>query len=264
MNLVQYDNFNLYINEVNKIPFLTPEEEFQYAVDYFENKNYDSAKKIVQSNLKFVVKVAQGYTGYDMPTLDLIQEGNIGLLTAVRKFDPYRNTGFRTYAAWWIESYIKKYVMDNWSMFKMSTDDKARKYFFNTNKKLESIQDATFIKEVKTRMKQELSLHTEDEFGEEIINHLKCDLPNPEALMIEYQNQSNIKDAVQVAISKLNERDQYIIEHRIMDNTKERKEVATELGISTERVRQLEERIMRRLRNELTECNLNVGECNNG
>lgn len=259
MNLVVTDNFKHYMNQIEQIPLLTTEEEFSYATDYFNTKNSQSAKILIESNLRYVVKLAYNYKNYNMPKMDLIQEGNIGLMLALKKYNPYREVRFVHYASFWIKAYIQKYIMNNWSLLKIGTNAKSIKCFFNTDKQLEQLnQDDSFVYEFRERMKSDLSLNEINDLGIELLEELESNLPSQENLLIEYEHQTNLTNQVRCAINKLNERDQYILQHRILNDEKKTfKEISEELNISKERVRQLEEKILGNLKKELGEINGN-------
>ena len=133
---------DIYIAEINRFPLLTAEEEFKLAVELMKENSMEAAEKLVVSNLRFVVKVAHEYRNYRMKLADLIQEGNIGLMHAVKKFDPYKGYRLISYAVWWIRAYIQNYVIKSWSIVKIGTTQAQRKLFFKmsqTRKELETI-----------------------------------------------------------------------------------------------------------------------------
>src|SRR3954465_6345814 len=115
------DNLSLYLSEIKKFPVLSPEEEHRYAVKFYEEKDLEAAQTLITANLRFVVKIAAEYRDYGMKMLDLIQEGNVGLMMAVRKFNPYKGIRLITYAVWWIRAYIQNYVLSAWSLLKIGT-----------------------------------------------------------------------------------------------------------------------------------------------
>ncbi len=138
--LVRYDPLQVYINQARKYQLLTPEEEHEFAVKYHETGDLDAARRLVTSNLRLVIKIAHEYRKAYRNLLDLVQEGNIGLMHAVKKFDPYRGVKLSSYAAWWIRAYILKFILNNWSMVKIGTTQAQRKIFFNLRKEVERLK----------------------------------------------------------------------------------------------------------------------------
>src|SRR5471030_2313107 len=127
----QIGNIDAYISAVNRIPMLTPSEERQYATEFRDNDNLDAARQLVLSHLRLVVSIARNYLGYGLPHADLIQEGNIGLMKAVKRFDPDRGVRLVSFAIHWIKAEIHEYVLKNWRMVKIATTKAQRKLFFN-------------------------------------------------------------------------------------------------------------------------------------
>ena len=124
------DSLRLYMNEIRKFPLLSQEEEHRHAVSFFEDRDLTSAHSLITSNLRFVVKVAYEFRHYGLKMLDLIQEGNIGLMMAVRKFNPYKGVRLISYAVWWIKAYIQNHIISSWSLLKIGTTQAQRKLFF--------------------------------------------------------------------------------------------------------------------------------------
>lgn len=127
------DVLDLYIAEINRFPILTADEEFKLAVRFKKQKDLKAAEKLVTSNLRFVVKIAYEYNNYGIKLVDLIQEGNIGLMHAVKKFDPYKGFRLISYAVWWIRAYIQNFIIRSWSIVKIGTTQAQRKLFFKLN-----------------------------------------------------------------------------------------------------------------------------------
>ena len=134
MNLPTATNtLDLYISEINRFAILTPEEEFKLAVRYKKYNDMEAAEKLVVSNLRFVVKIAHEYRNYGVKLLDLVQEGNVGLMHAVKKFDPYKGYRLISYAVWWIRAYMQNFIIRTWSLVKIGTTQNQRKLFFKLN-----------------------------------------------------------------------------------------------------------------------------------
>jgi RNA polymerase sigma-32 factor len=137
---IPYDPLKKYLSEVSKYPVLTREEELEISTRVFQDKDREAAQKLAISNLKLVVKIALEYYNTYLNILDLIQEGNVGLLHAVKKYNPYKGTKFSTYASFWIRAYILKYIMDSWSLVKVGTTQGQRKLFYRLNKEKQKLE----------------------------------------------------------------------------------------------------------------------------
>src|SRR5262249_28936434 len=148
-SLVRHDPLTAYIQEIRRVPLLSREQEHELAVRYFEQGDVVAARRLVESNLRLVVKIAHEYRRAYRNLLDLIQEGNIGLMQAVKKYDPYRGVKLSSYAAWWIRAYILKFILNNWRLVKIGTTQAQRKLFFNLRKEKEKLEQLGFAPEHK-------------------------------------------------------------------------------------------------------------------
>ena len=262
-----------YINFAFSIPMLSQEEEFTLARDLRENGNLESARKLVLAHLKFVVKLAKGFKGYGLSENDLIQEGNIGLMKAVKKFDP--NVGVRlvTFAAHWIRAEIHEFIIKNWKIVKVATTKAQRKLFFNLrgSKKTTDWMSKDEVSELANKlsvkrsdvetMEQRLyctDLHAEtvakdERTSEKLALELVSDGSDPyEDLMLDELKNHREKELKQ-AISTLDERTKDIIFSRWLKTPKATlSELANRHGISGERIRQLEQAAMKKMRSSLT------------
>lgn len=266
------DNLTLYLSEIRKFKLLTEDEERHYAVRFFEEKDLEAAHTLITSNLRYVVKVASEYRRYGMKMLDLIQEGNIGLMMAVRKFNPYRGVRLISYAVWWIRAYIQNYIVSAWSLIKIGTTQAQRKLFYGLRKTKEELLRLTGrdsdalevssmldvsdheVTEMEQRLKGEVSLNEEIIAGDglTILETIADDRMNQEELLGEYQQEHLLKHAVARAVQDLNEKERYIVEHRITsDDPVTLQDIADHFSISRERVRQIEERALTKLKNVL-------------
>ncbi|MCL2761199.1 MAG: RNA polymerase sigma factor RpoH [Desulfuromonadales bacterium] len=265
------DNLDRYLAEIRKFPVLSVEEEKSFATRFFESKDVDAAHKLITSNLRFVVKVSSEYKAYGMRMLDLIQEGNIGLMMAVKKFNPYKGIRLISYAVWWIRAYIQNFIVSNWSLLKIGTTQAQKKLFFKLNKTKNAIKNmlgsddlreaavALDVKyseamEMDQRMKGEYSLDTpiDNENGIGMLDALPDDRKNQEELISEQQETMLMQTNIEKAVEKLNEKEQYIIKHRVSsEEPKTLQEIADHFLISRERVRQIEEGALKKLRNFL-------------
>ena len=137
------DSLTLYLNEIRRFPILSPEEEHRLALIFYEEKDLEAAHRLITSNLRFVVKIAAEYRSYGVKMLDLIQEGNIGLMMAVRKFNPHKGFRLISYAVWWIRAYIQNHIISVWSLLKIGTTQAQRKLFFKLNQAKNAIKNMT-------------------------------------------------------------------------------------------------------------------------
>ena len=265
---VKTSNLTLYINEINQFPLLTRDEEFDLAVRWREEQDIEAAKKLVVSNLRFVVKVAHEYRDYGLNILDLIQEGNIGLMRAVKKFDPYKGFKLISYTVWWIRAYIQNFVIKSWSLVKVGTTQAQKKLFYKMRQVKRALgidntreEDISLIageldvkdevvREMEQRLQgRDLSLNNViDDEGHTTYQDLISENPVQESLLIYDEEQKELKEDIKEALSVLNERESYIIKHRIMaEKSQTLQEIADKFGISRERVRQIEVGALKKL-----------------
>ncbi|MHB8709089.1 MAG: RNA polymerase sigma factor RpoH [Desulfuromonadales bacterium] len=263
------DSFEHYMAQVNRFDLLTAEEEYQLATRFQREGDLEAAHRLVCANLRFVVKVALEYRGYGLRLLDLVQEGNIGLMQAVRKFDPERGLRLITYAVWWIRACIQNYIMKSWSLVKIGTTQAQKKLFYKlaqTRNMLRNLTggespgevadelsvDETVVTEMSQRLGQrDLSLDVElAEGGDYTLLHILPDRrPSQETVLIAREERRLLGDRTQAALSGLPPRERQIIEQRILcEQPRTLQEIADEFGISRERVRQLEQNALRRLK----------------
>lgn len=266
------DSLRLYMNEIRKFPLLTEEEEHSYAVSFYEDKHLTAAHSLITSNLRFVVKVAYEFRHYGLKMLDLIQEGNIGLMMAVRKFNPYKGVRLISYAVWWIKAYIQNHIISSWSLLKIGTTQAQRKLFFklrhvksalvgmsDDGKDAPSAAQALRVSEqdfseMEQRMRGDCSLNAEipGSDGATALEYLADDRLNQEELLVNFQENLHLQQKVAEAVSKLNEKERYIIEKRITaDAPLTLQEIASHFSISRERVRQIEEGALRKTKQAL-------------
>jgi len=263
------DTFEHYMTQVNRFALLSAEEEYELATKHLQHGDMAAAHKLICANLRFVVKVANEYRGYGLRLLDLVQEGNIGLMMAVKKFDPERGTKLITYAVWWIRAYIQNFIIRSWSLVKIGTTQAQKKLFFKleqTRKALRNLTGSDQIEaiaeelevnhQVVTEMSQRLerrdsSLDVELTEGEgySLINTLADQRQNQEELLLEHEQQHSHKKRTQVALAELKPRERHIIEQRILaDPPSTLQELADEYNISRERIRQVEQNALSKLR----------------
>jgi RNA polymerase sigma-32 factor len=261
---------DIYISEINRFPVLTADEEFRLAVRFEKYNDVEAAEKLVVSNLRFVVKIAHEYRNYGIKLADLIQEGNIGLMHAVKKFDPYKGYRLISYAVWWIRAYIQNFIIKSWSLVKIGTTQAQRKLFFKLNqakKKLETMaqKNPEFgeiaeslgvkeheIEEMDLRLSQrDLSLdaYISDESETTHMDYLTYKGEDQEMALIKKEETDLVKRNIAGALTNLNERESYIVEQRIMTDTPiTLQEIGNKYNITRERARQIEKQALKKLR----------------
>lgn len=266
------DSLRLYMNEIRKFPLLSEEEEHRYAVSFFEDKHLSAAHSLITSNLRFVVKVAYEFRHYGLKMLDIIQEGNIGLMMAVRKFNPYKGVRLISYAVWWIKAYIQNHIISSWSLLKIGTTQAQRKLFFKLRQAKSAIAEMSEggedvlsaaqslhvstqdFSEMEQRMRGDCSLNTEipGSDGATALEYLADNRLNQEELLVNFQENQNLQHTVAEVVSQLNEKERYIIEKRTTaDEPMTLQEIASHFSISRERVRQIEEGALRKTKQAL-------------
>jgi RNA polymerase sigma-32 factor len=267
------DSVKKYMAEISKYPILSREEEYRLAVMYRKKEDLEAAKKLITSNLRFVIKIAYKYRNYGINLMELIQEGNLGLMQAVKKFDPTRGYRLITYAVWWIRAYIQSYIIKTWSLVKIGTTQAQKKLFYKlssakrkmelTNKILSPEDYKTLAKELgvsgeaiaemEQRMAgKDVSLDVEiREEGERAthLDFLADKLASQEEILTKIQEEEKIKRELDAALKSLEERERFIIENRILrDNPLTLEELGTKLNISRERVRQIENEALKKMK----------------
>ncbi len=260
---------DLYISEINRFSLLTAEEEFKLAVQLKKYNNVEAAEKLIVSNLRFVVKIAHEYRSYGFKLADLIQEGNVGLIHAVKKFDPYKGYRLISYAVWWIRAYIQNYLIKSWSIVKIGTTQAQRKLFFKLNqtkKELETLSEKnpefgeiatslgvkdSEVAEMDLRMgSRDVSLNEiiNDESNSSHIDFLAYKGDNQELALIKNEEKSLVRRDIAGALANLNERESYIILNRVMaDDPQTLQEIGTKYNISRERARQIEKQALKKM-----------------
>lgn len=266
-----------YLAEISNYPVLSREEEYELAMKYKNDGDLDAARKLVSSNLKFVVKVANEYKNYGFNTMDIIQEGNVGLMHAVKGFDPTKGYRIISYAVWWIRAYIQNYIIKSWSLVKVGTTQAQRKLFYklrSTKNQMEigegnlssedykeladklNVTNEAVI-EMDQRMRgKDLSLDAEIT-GDTDLSHmdfLADDEENQEDLITKAEEEKIVKSTMVDALKTLKERERFIIENRILvDKPLTLEELGTKFNISRERVRQIENAALKKMKGILKE-----------
>ena len=257
-----------YLEEIRRFPMLQPQEEYMLAKRYHEHDDREAAQRLVTSHLRLVAKIAMGYRGYGLPIGEVISEGNVGLMQAVKKFEPERGFRLATYAMWWIKASIQEYILRSWSLVKMGTTANQKRLFFNLRKvkgKIQALEEGDLkpeqITEIATRLNVseaevvsmnrrlsgDASLNapiraTEGESGE-WQDWLVDDSASQEQILIEQDEMENRRSMLAGAMSVLNDREKRIFEaRRLSEEPMTLEELSAEFGISRERVRQIEVR----------------------
>ncbi len=268
-------NLEAYLNSIQNIAILSPEEERKLAEDLYYREDLEAARQLVMAHLRFVVHIARGYSGYGLPQADLIQEGNVGLMKAVRKFNPEVGVRLISFAVHWIKSEIHEYVLKNWKIVKVATTKAQRKLFFNLrNKKkditwlseddVKMISNELDVKEDTVReMEQRMSSHDVSfdpysaDDSEEGNTYSPADyLTNEDSDPMEIVEKEDFArdqiNQLQNAISDLDERSQLILKERwLTDDKPTLHELADKYGISAERIRQIEKKAMEKIRTNI-------------
>jgi len=275
---------SIYLAQIKKFPMLDAEEEYLLAKNWRERGNLKAAHKLVTSHLRLVAKIAMGYRGYGLPVNELISEGNIGLMQAVKKFDPEKGFRLATYAMWWIKASIQEYVLRSWSLVKMGTTTAQKKLFFNLRKLKNQIapnQEGDLrdehVEEISKRldvnshevvnmnrrlMGHEKSLNDPIKAGEtdEWQDWLVDDRLDQELIVSQKQEYDDKKELLNQAMTILNEREKEILqERRLSENPKTLEELSKKYKISRERIRQIETKAFEKLQKSM----INSSKSNN-
>jgi RNA polymerase sigma-32 factor len=266
------NSLDTYLVQINQFPLLSKEEEFKLAVRYRKYDDIEAAHKLITSNLRFVVKVAFEYKSYGVKLLDLIQEGNIGLMMAVKKFNPYKGYRFISYAIWWIRAYIQNFIIKTWSLVKIGTTQAQKKLFYKIGKVRKALEangekekkydllahdlDVTKedIMEMEQRMSsRDLSLDAPFDESQELthLDLLKEESLNQEEAIAQEEEKKIREHEVQNALKRLNEKEAYVLQNRIMaEEPLTLQQIGDHLKLSRERVRQIESEALNKLKRE--------------
>ena len=256
-----------YLSEIRKFPMLEPQEEYMLAKRWREHDDRDAAHRLVTSHLRLVAKIAMGYRGYGLPISEVVSEGNVGLMQAVKRFEPEKGFRLATYAMWWIKASIQEYILRSWSLVKMGTTANQKKLFFNLRKaksKISALEEGDLrpeqVKQIATslgvteqdvvdmnrRLGGDASLNApirDDGEPGEWQDWLVDTSPNQEAIMAESEEFDHRRNALTGAMSVLNDRERRIFEaRRLAEEPMTLEDLAAEFSVSRERVRQIEVR----------------------
>ena len=265
------DSFDLYQQQVQAIPLLTEQEEINLAKKLHEENDLNAARQLIMSHLRLVIKIARSYSGYGLNQADLVQEGNIGLMKAVKRFDPSRGVRLVSFAMYWIKAEIQEFVVRNWRLVKTATTKAQRKLFFNLRSMKKTLQPLkqeeikeiakelnvkeSDVKEMEYRFNgNEIALDYQDEDNEDEvfrpISYLQDENADPVKQLISKESESNNLSALSNAIKSIDERSRYVLESRWLNEEKSKTlhELADELGVSAERIRQIEQNALKKLK----------------
>ncbi|MCB9948190.1 MAG: RNA polymerase sigma factor RpoH [Rhodospirillaceae bacterium] len=265
-------NLTRYLQDIRKFPMLEAEEEYMLAKSWREHDDLGAAHKLVTSHLRLVARIAMGYRGYGLPLSELISEGNVGMMQAVKRFDPDRGFRLATYAMWWIRAAIQEYILHSWSLVKMGTTAAQKKLFFNLRKlkgQLQAIDEGDLppetVREIATQLdvpeqdvismnrrlaspdhslNAPLRADSEGEWQDWLVD----DSESQEIKLADRQELTKRRKLLENAMEHLNERERHILtERRLRDNPTTLEDLSQEYGISRERVRQIEVRAFEKL-----------------
>lgn len=269
---VPTESLSAYINAANEIPVLSAEEEKSLAEKVQANQDLDAARRLIMSHLRFVVHVARGYGGYGLSQGDLIQEGNIGLMKAVKRFDPSRGVRLVSFAVHWIKAEIHEFILRNWRIVKVATTKAQRKLFFNLRRKKKRLgwfndeEVKAVAKDLGVSTKDVLQMEArlsyqdnafdgpEDDDNDNVVpspaNYIESSELNPEQVLLENDTRDRNTDSLHQALATLDERSRDIVSKRWLSDEKTTlQELASTYSVSAERIRQLENNAMKKLKN---------------
>ena len=280
-------NLSAYLAQIRKFPMLEPEEEYMLATRWRDHEDTEAAHKLVTSHLRLVAKIAMGYRGYGLPVAELISEGNVGMMQAVKRFDPERGFRLATYAMWWIRASIQEYILHSWSLVKMGTTAAQKKLFFNLRKmksRLDALEEGDLspenVKKIATELKVSedevinmnrrlaapdnslnAPLRNDGEAGGEWQDWLVDETPDQETVFGEAEEMGKRRDLLANAMQTLNDRERRILtERRLKDDPSTLEDLSKEFGVSRERVRQIEvrafEKLQKAIRNAQIDANI--------
>jgi RNA polymerase sigma-32 factor len=282
INVAPEGNLSRYLQDIRKFPMLAADEELRLSLAWRDNEDMEAAHKLVTSHLRLVAKIAMGYRGYGLPVGELISEGNVGMMQAVKRFDPDRGFRLATYAMWWIRAAIQEYILHSWSLVKMGTTAAQKKLFFNLRRlkgQMQAIEDGDLQPEQVTKIATTLAVPEQDVISMnrrlaapdhslnapvrmdsegEWQDWLVDEGDSQETVLADHEEMSGRKALLNGALGTLNERERHIlIERRLKDNPTTLEELSQQYNISRERVRQIEvrafEKLQKAMKTQVTE-----------
>ena len=282
LNIAPEGNLTRYLQEIRKFPMLTPELELELSHRWRDHEDIGAAHRLVTSHLRLVAKIAMGYRGYGLPVGELISEGNVGMMQAVKRFDPNRGFRLATYAMWWIRAAIQEYILHSWSLVKMGTTAAQKKLFFNLRRlkgQMQAIDDGDLQPEQVAKIAHALAVPEADvvsmnrrltapdhslnapvraDSEGEWQDWLVDESDSQESMLADREELTGRKALLSGALKTLNERERHIlIERRLKDNPTTLEDLSQQYGISRERVRQIEvrgfEKLQKAMHNQVAE-----------
>lgn len=266
---IETDGLKIYLSQIERYPVLSRREETELAIRYRDGHDGQAGQILITSNLRFVIKVALGYRNYGVRLMDLIQEGNIGLMKAVERYDPDKGYRLISYAIWWIRAYIQNYIIRSWSLVKIGTTQAQRKLFYRISDLPEAV-DADDRQENVARLALKIhvtenevidmaarlkahDLSLDDQIGDRsrdsFADTLKDNTPDQEEVLSELEEREDLKEWADRALESLNAREKYIVEKRILsEEPVTLKELGKHFGITRERARQIERSALEKLK----------------
>ena len=272
VNVAPEGNLSRYLQEIRKFPMLAADEELRLSQAWRDSEDMEAAHKLVTSHLRLVAKIAMGYRGYGLPVGELISEGNVGMMQAVKRFDPDRGFRLATYAMWWIRAAIQEYILHSWSLVKMGTTAAQKKLFFNLRRlkgQMQAIDEGDLQPEQVTKIATALAVPEQDvvsmnrrlaapdhslnapvrmDSEGEWQDWLVDESESQETMLADHEEMTGRKALLNGALGTLNERERHIlIERRLKENPTTLEELSQQYNISRERVRQIEVRAFEKL-----------------
>lgn len=265
-----------YLQDIRKFPMLEANQEYMLAKAWTEHEDKEAAHQLVTSHLRLVAKIAMGYRGYGLPVADLISEGNVGMMQAVKRFDPEKGFRLATYAMWWIRAAIQEYILRSWSLVKIGTTAAQKKLFFNLRRlkgQIEAVEEGDLLPEHVTKIAEKLDVSEDDvvSMNRRMTAHdhslnapLRADAegewqdwlvdeaPSQEVVAADKEERDLRLGLLENAMSELNERERHILtERRLADPAKTLEELSQEYGVSRERIRQIEVRAFEKVQKHM-------------
>ncbi|NVJ99673.1 MAG: RNA polymerase sigma factor RpoH [Alphaproteobacteria bacterium] len=276
-----------YLQDIRKFPMLKPDEEYMLAKAWTEHEDRKAAHKLVTSHLRLVAKIAMGYRGYGLPVADLIAEGNVGMMQAVKRFDPEKGFRLATYAMWWIRAAIQEYILRSWSLVKIGTTAAQKKLFFNLRRlkgQIEAIEEGDLTPEHVTTIAEKLDVSEDDvvsmnrrlaaqdhslnaplraDAEGEWQDWLVDDNPDQETIVADKEERDQRLELLERAMEGLNDRERHILtERRLAEPPKTLEDLSQEYGVSRERVRQIEVRAFEKVQKAMRIAAAETGKGN--
>ena len=270
------DPLQIYLREIGRFPILSKEEEEQVSKKFYETKDPLLAKALAQANLRFVVKIAAEYTRFGAKLIDLVQEGNIGLLHAIKEFNPYKGTRLITYAVWWIRGYIQEYLMRQYSLVRIGTSAKQRKLFYLLKRQQEQLSQIAYrdvdtkllthsgfkekeVQDMRHRLNardvsldQPLLSNNPSNLPSAVVQYSENE-PSPEERLKFVQEKALMQKSIKRLRSKLNTKESFVLKHRLLsENPLTLQEIGQRFSVSREAVRQVESRLLKKIKAQMT------------